>query len=425
VKRITLRYVLILAIISVAGIISIQIYWFSRAFDIRDMQFNQSVNIALRNVADQLRVYNNSPIPQINPVEQLSSNYFVVMVNDQIDVNLLETLIVNEFKRRNLKVDFEYGVYDCMNEKMVFGNYINLASENGQNMRSKTVLPAWEDNDYYFGVIFPNKENALLSQMGIWIFLSAVLLIVVSFFAYALYIIFRQRQFSETQKQFINNMTHEFRTPISTIQLSSGVLQDPGIIKDRVRLVNYAQIIQEESNRLYRQVETILQAALIDDKKLTLQKATIDVHEIIEDVIKSYTLILADGKMDTSLEATRHTVFGDKIHFTNLIKNLVDNAIKYSTEPPQLTLSTTNEKKEIYIEIKDRGIGIPKQYQKKVFKKFYRVPTGNVHNVKGFGLGLNYVKNITKMHKGRLNLESKPGEGSIFTLRFPVVYESG
>ena len=424
-KRITLRYVLILAIISVAGIISIQIYWFSRAFDIRDMQFNQSVNIALRNVADQLRVYNNSPIPQINPVEQLSSNYFVVMVNDQIDVNLLETLIVNEFKRRNLKVDFEYGVYDCMNEKMVFGNYINLASENGQNMRSKTVLPAWEDNDYYFGVIFPNKENALLSQMGIWIFLSAVLLIVVSFFAYALYIIFRQRQFSETQKQFINNMTHEFRTPISTIQLSSGVLQDPGIIKDRVRLVNYAQIIQEESNRLYRQVETILQAALIDDKKLTLQKATIDVHEIIEDVIKSYTLILADGKMDTSLEATRHTVFGDKIHFTNLIKNLVDNAIKYSTEPPQLTLSTTNEKKEIYIEIKDRGIGIPKQYQKKVFKKFYRVPTGNVHNVKGFGLGLNYVKNITKMHKGRLNLESKPGEGSIFTLRFPVVYESG
>ena len=424
-KRITLRYVLILAIISVAGIISIQIYWFSRAFDIRDMQFNQSVNIALRNVADQLRVYNNSPIPQINPVEQLSSNYFVVMVNDQIDVNLLETLIVNEFKRRNLKVDFEYGVYDCMNEKMVFGNYINLASENGQNMRSKTVLPAWEDNDYYFGVIFPNKENALLSQMGIWIFLSAVLLIVVSFFAYALYIIFRQRQFSETQKQFINNMTHEFRTPISTIQLSSGVLQDPGIIKDRVRLVNYAQIIQEESNRLYRQVETILQAALIDDKKLTLQKATIDVHEIIEDVIKSYTLILADGKMNTSLEATRHTVFGDKIHFTNLIKNLVDNAIKYSTEPPQLTLSTTNEKKEIYIEIKDRGIGIPKQYQKKVFKKFYRVPTGNVHNVKGFGLGLNYVKNITKMHKGRLNLESKPGEGSIFTLRFPVVYESG
>ena len=424
-KRITLRYVLILAIISVAGIISIQIYWFSRAFDIRDMQFNQSVNIALRNVADQLRVYNNSPIPQINPVEQLSSNYFVVMVNDQIDVNLLETLIVNEFKRRNLKVDFEYGVYDCMNEKMVFGNYINLASENGQNMRSKTVLPAWEDNDYYFGVIFPNKENALLSQMGIWIFLSAVLLIVVSFFAYALYIIFRQRQFSETQKQFINNMTHEFRTPISTIQLSSGVLQDPGIIKDRVRLVNYAQIIQEESNRLYRQVETILQAALIDDKKLTLQKATIDVHEIIEDVIKSYTLILADGKMNTSLEATMHTVFGDKIHFTNLIKNLVDNAIKYSTEPPQLTLSTTNEKKEIYIEIKDRGIGIPKQYQKKVFKKFYRVPTGNVHNVKGFGLGLNYVKNITKMHKGRLNLESKPGEGSIFTLRFPVVYESG
>ena len=417
-KRETLRYVLLLAIFSVAGIISIQIYWFSRAFDMRNKQFNQTINVALRSVVDQILTYNGRTIPQVNPVEQLSSNYFVVMVNGEIDANLLETLLVNEFKARALEVEFDYGIFNCVDEKMVFGNSISLV-ENKRPKPKAVNLPIWEDNDYYFGVMFPNKQATLLNQMNIWIFSSAVLFIVVLFFAYALFIIFRQRKFSQTQKQFINNMTHEFRTPISTIQLSSAVLQDPAVIKDANRLNTYAKIIKEESNKLLHQVEDVLQVAIIEDKKLRLKKERINVHEIIEEVIQGFKVLLADRKIELDLMSTNPIITGDKIHLSNLIKNLVDNAIKYSNEHLEISIKTYDFKKRIVIEVQDNGIGIPATHHKKIFRKFYRVPTGNIHDVKGFGLGLNYVKNMTKMHDGQITLESQVGKGSIFKLVFP------
>lgn len=422
-KRETLRYVLLLAIISVTGIISIQIYWFSRAFDLRNKQFNQTVNVALRSVVDQILTYNGRTIPQVNPVEQLSSNYFVVMVNGEIDANLLETLLVNEFKARALEVEFDYGIFNCVDEKMVFGNSISLV-ENKRTKPKAVNLPIWEDNDYYFGVMFPNKQATLLNQMNIWIFSSAVLFIVVLFFAYALFIIFRQRKFSQTQKQFINNMTHEFRTPISTIQLSSAVLQDPALIKDTERLNTYAKIIKEESNKLLHQVENVLQVAIIEDKKLRLKKEQINVHEIVEEVIQGFKVLLADRTIELDLKSTNPIIAGDKTHFSNLIKNLVDNAIKYSNEHTEISIKTYDVKNRIVIEVQDNGIGIPSSYHKKIFRKFYRVPTGNIHDVKGFGLGLNYVKNMTKIHGGQITVESQEGKGSIFKLVFPKAYAS-
>ena len=422
-KRETLRYILILAIISVAGIISIQIYWFSRAFDIREKQFNQTVNIALRNVVDQILTYNGSPVHQINPIEQLSSNYFVVMVNDEIDANLLETLLINEFKAHGLEVAFEYGIFNCVDEKMVYGNSISLSNKS-KSKRAPVELPIWENNDYYFGVMFPNKQGTLINQMGIWIFLSAVLFVVIIFFAYALFIILKQRKFSETQKQFINNMTHEFRTPISTIQLSSGVLQNPDILKDTDRLFNYVQIIKEESNRLLYQVENILQVSIIEDKKLKLKKESLDVHEIILEIVANFNLVLHGNNIETNLEAARSVISADRINFSNMIRNLIDNAIKYSKEAPMVSVRTKDEKKGVLIEISDMGIGISKENQKKIFTKFYRVSTGNLHDVKGFGLGLNFVKNMVKLHGGVIHLESRLGEGSRFKLIFPTVNEA-
>jgi two-component system phosphate regulon sensor histidine kinase PhoR len=423
VKRKTLRYILLLAIISITGIIAIQIYWFSKAFDIREKQFSQTVHIALRNVVDQIQNYSGKIVPQVIPVEQLSSNYFVVMLNDEIDVELLQTLLINEFTKRELSVDFEYGIYDCVNEKMVFGSFVHLGTDEDLTASARD-LPLWKDNDYYFGVLFPDKNSALLGQMSIWIFSSFVLLVVVVFFGYALYIIFKQRKFTETQKQFINNMTHEFRTPISTIQLSSAVLQNVDIVKDKERLNNYAKIIKEESDRLFNQVENILQAAILEDKKLKLKKEPLNVHTLLEEVVQNCSLVLKDNVIETNLKATRSIIMADKVHFFNMIKNLVENAIKYSHEIPKVRVHTEDDKRGILIEISDCGIGIPKEHHKKIFKKFYRVPTGNIHDVKGFGLGLNYVKSISKMHQGRISLESNVGVGSTFKLIFPVHHES-
>ena len=417
-KRETLRYVLILAIFCITGIIITQIYWFSRAFNIREKQFNQTVNIALRNVADQMLTYNNRVIPKINPVEQLSSNYFVVMLNDKIDAQLLETFLINEFQRIALNLDFEYGIYDCVSEKLVFGNNISMDA----NSKKPTInnLPLWKGNDYYFGVFFPNKDNTLIGQMGIWIFSSLVLLLVVSFFGYALFVIFRQRRFSEMQKLFINNMMHEFRTPISTIQLSSSVLQNPEITTDPKRLTNYAKIIKEESNRLLSQVENVLQVAIIEEKKIPLKMELLDVHLLIKEVVRTIELAFPSSPIELKLNASHSLLHVDIIHFSNLIKNLIDNAIKYSESSPRIIISSRNLKKNIIIDVIDSGIGISKDHQKRIFSKFYRVPTGNLHNVKGFGLGLHYVKNMVKLHKGHISLESVPGEGSTFTLVFPI-----
>lgn len=419
-KRETLRFVLVLAIISISGIIFIQTYWFSRAFNTREKQFDQTVNIALRNVADQMLIYNNSAIPKINPVEQLSSNYFVVMLNDKIDAQLLETFLINEFQRIALTTDFEYAIYDCVNANMVFGNNISMDANGKAKSPGVHNLPIWKGNDYYFGVLFPNKDNTLIGQMGIWIFSSVVLLLVVVFFGYALFVIFRQRRFTETQKLFINNMMHEFRTPISTIQLSSAVLQNPEITADPKRLTNYAKIIKEESNRLLNQVENVLQVAIIEEKKIGLKMEIQDVHQLIQEVTRTIDLAFQSSPIQISLNATQTKISADKIHFSNLIKNLIDNAIKYSEDAPDVMVSTRNHKKTIIIEVTDQGIGISKEHQKRIFSKFYRVPTGNLHNVKGFGLGLHYVKNMVKLHKGNISLRSTLGSGSTFTLIFPT-----
>lgn len=422
-KRQTLRYVLILAAFSIAGVISIQIYWFSRAFDLRETQFNQSVTIALRNVSDQMHTYSNRPIPRVNPVEQLSSNYYVVMLNNVIDAGLLETLLINEFSKRDLNLDFEYVIYDCMNEKMVYGNYINMHENQKENMPVHSELPVWEDNDYYFGVIFPTKRNTILGQMGIWIFSSLVLLIVVVFFVYTLYVILRQRKLSETQKQFINNMTHEFRTPISTILLSADVLGDPATKTSENRLNIYSNIIREESKRLLSQVENILQSTIVEEGKAILNPELQDVHQLIRDVVENFSLTRGEDVFNLFLDAEHSLIFADQIHLSNAIKNLVDNAIKYGGEKPEVKIRTFNRHRQIVVEISDKGIGIDKAFHKRIFQKFFRVPTGNRHDIKGFGIGLHYVKNIVKLHKGSISLESEPGRGSKFSLLFNLADE--
>jgi two-component system phosphate regulon sensor histidine kinase PhoR len=423
VKRKSLQYVLIFAIASLAGIISIQIYWFSKAFDLREKQFSQSVTIALRNVSDQMLAYNQLPVPEVNPVEQLSSNYYVVMFNNVMDAGLLETLLINEFSKRNLELDFEYGIYDCMNEQMVYGNYVDIDEKMHSNGGTRSELPVWEDNDYYFGVLFPTKNNTLLGQMGIWIFSSLVSLFVLIFFAFSLYTIFRQRKLSETQKQFINNMTHEFRTPISTILLSSEVLKDPAITSDTSRLANYAEIIKEESTRLLHQVENVLQSTIIEEKRAQVSIEKLDAHQLIAKVVDGYRLMNAEKAVRLSLKASQSMINADDIHFSNAIKNLIDNAIKYSSAEPEITVSTTIDGRWLLISVSDKGLGIAREHQRKVFQKFYRVPTGDRHDIKGFGIGLHYARNIVKLHGGDIALQSSFGEGSVFTIKVPLANE--
>ena len=418
-KNSTIRRIVLLGAICIAGITITQIYWVRRAFDLKEAEFERTVNTALYNVAHQIFDINKTPSPANNPVKQLSTNYFIVMVNSEIDASLLEFLLRNEFEKRGIIADFEYGIFDCSSERMVYGNYVPLKTSK-EKITGKN-LPKWSNQGYYFGVQFPNRAAHVINQMGIWSFSSIVLLLVITFFAYTLFVILKQKRLSEIQKDFINNMTHEFKTPIATISVSAEVLKDPGIVHQPERLKNYAGIIEKENLRLKQQVERVLQMARLDKEDLGLKKETVDVHQLIQDSIRHYTMALQErsGVLNSEFSATQVQVQGDKFHLTSVFNNLIDNAIKYCREIPQITIRTMNKNHGCVIEVSDNGIGISQENQRRVFQKFYRVPTGNVHDVKGFGLGLSYAKTIVEAHGGSISLQSELGKGCSFQIYIP------
>ncbi|HMI68237.1 MAG TPA: histidine kinase dimerization/phospho-acceptor domain-containing protein, partial [Cyclobacteriaceae bacterium] len=302
-SRTTLRIVIILAAVSMVGIVLTQIYWVRRAFDLRENQFNRDVNTALSSVAAQLFKINNTPSPSNNPVEQISTNYFIVNINGPVNNGLLGFLLATEFEKRNITAGFEYGVYDCIDQCMVGGNY---ASPKKTKLEVPIQqFPALQNDGYYFGVQFPRVQADLLSQMGIWGFSSAVMLIVVFFFAYTLFVILKQRRLSEVQKDFINNMTHEFKTPLSTIALSTEVLKDPAIVHHPERLLNYATIIGNENQRLKQQVERVLQMARLDKEDIGLKRELLDIHDLIREAVGNISLALKgkNGKITLDTQA--------------------------------------------------------------------------------------------------------------------------
>ena len=417
-SRTTLRTVIILAALSIAGITFTQVYWVRKAFDIRENQFYRDVNTSLSNVAEKIYEINKTPNPVNNPVSQLSTNYFAVLVNGPIDASVLEFLLKSEFEKHNISDDFEYGIYDCAEKCMVGGNYISPGKAKLISHFPET--PKLNNDGYYFAVQFPRLEANILSQMGIWGFSSAVMLVVIFFFVYTLFVILKQRRLSEIQKDFINNMTHEFKTPISTIAISTEVLKDPAIVHTPERLLNYATIIQNENQRLKQQVERVLQMAKLDEDDIGLKMEETDIHELIREVVKNNLVAIESkrGKVHLELNAKSTIKRVDRLHFTNVIYNLLDNAIKYNNSIPVLTITTTDHDSDLRISVSDNGIGIRTEDQGKVFHKFYRVPTGDLHDVKGFGLGLNYAKLIVEKHGGKISVVSEVGKGSTFVIDF-------
>jgi two-component system phosphate regulon sensor histidine kinase PhoR len=421
VKNSTIRLVVLLAALCIVGITITQIYWVRRAFDLKEAEFERTVSTALYNVAQRIFEMNHTPSPAVNPVKQVSTNYFVVMVNSEVDASLLESLLRIEFEKRNIIVDFEYGVFDCSSQRMLYGNYVPMQS--AKNKLTNQNLPQWANQGYHFGVQFPNREAHLINQMGIWSFSSVVLLLVIVFFSYTLFIILKQKRLSEIQKDFINNMTHEFKTPISTIAVSAEVLKDPNIIHQPERLLNYSTIIEKENLRLKQHVERVLQMARLDKEDFAFSKESLDVHEVIQDALHNTSVSLQEtqGRVNLEMKAKHYELKADRLHLTNVFSNLIDNAIKYCKGCADILIRTSNREGGILVEVVDNGIGISPENQRRIFQKFYRVPTGNVHDVKGFGLGLSYAKTIVEEHGGSIQVNSEYGKGSTFRVFLPVV----
>jgi len=451
-KRNSIGFVIIMATISVVGILLIQFFFLKNSYDLNEKQFHQLTTSALRSVASQIDKYNAKLYHHVTKpneggqVEQISNNYYVVNVNDVIDPNLLEHFLKTEFKRRNLNLTYEFAIYDCNSGKMVHGNIVKYDSippsikavksrdsascsmeenmyEQYNKVKSKVEtkkkacnLPTCEKFTYYFGVHFPDRSQFYSSRLLTWYFLNGILFFVVIFFGYALYIIIKQKQLSEIQKNFINNLTHEFKTPIASIDLAAKVLSNPKICEQPERLAEYVKIVEKQNKRLSAHVEKLLQMATIEKTKLQLNLEQIELNAFISESILEFKNSQNGRTYSVTLESTIENALieADQLHFSNLIFNILDNAIKYCTVTPEIVIKLDEDKNHYFILFDDNGIGIPQNDRKRIFNRFYRVPTGNVHDVKGFGLGLDYVKKIVQRHGWRIKVIENSRKGSTF-----------
>jgi two-component system phosphate regulon sensor histidine kinase PhoR len=421
-----IRRVILLGAISILSLLSVQTYWVLRSWNLQEQEFDRKVRQALLETARDLARVGLFVLKDADLIQQVYSNYYVVNINNQFDEASLEFYLQKAFENQSLREDFQYGIFDCSSNQMVSGRmvkYKKAADITGEGEQLNAPLPAHYDSDfiYYFGVRFPNKSTNLLSNMWIVVVFTILILITVAFFIYAMFVILKQKQLSEQQRDFINNMTHEFRTPISTINISTDVFLQNETIKADARLNRYSGIIKEQVMRLNTQVEKVLQLAKIERDSVELNLEEIDLPELLNSISPSLELKIGEknGSLHLNLEPIHALIRADRLHLTNILHNLVDNGVKYSKGAPDITVQLQKVGDDLLLRVKDQGIGIAKEHQKHIFSKFYRVPTGNVHNVKGFGLGLFYVKTICKEHHWKLRLESEPGKGTTIEIRIP------
>ncbi len=407
--------------IVVLGIIFSQSYWLIKSWDLKDQEFDQSVHLALRDVAENIAAYNNTELPKQNLIQRRSSNIYAVNVNSSIDANILEDNLLTLFEQFSINTDFEYAVYDCYSDHLVYGNYCNIKEGSKRNLKLDEALPKFSDLIYYFVVKFPSRESYLLSNIRISVIFSIITALAVIFFLYTMWIIIRQKKLSDLQKDFINNMTHEFKTPITSIRIASDVLSNGELIQKDPRLFRYIEIIKQQNARLNEQVEKVLNLAKIEDKGFALNKEIFEPATIIQDIVKDEVVKQNNGNITFITGDQQCQINADKIHFTNLIYNILDNAVKYSKESgPEVEIRHEILNGQCIITFEDKGIGIARENLKKIYDKFYRVSTGNIHNVKGFGLGLFYVKNVCRAHGWDLSIQSEVNKGTTVMISIPM-----
>ena len=343
-------------------------------------------------------------------------------IHKRVSKQFIERLIRNELKGRDLNTSFEYGIYSNGLETKVRSDDFDLDSA------ATYSVPLFVGDDgtseYQLFVNFTGKKKVVLSSITLMAVLSVIFtLIIVIAYSSALSQLVKQRQISEIKTDFINNMTHEFKTPIATINLALDAIKNPKVASDPDRVANYHQMIRDENRRMHAQVENVLRISRLEKNELDLKKERLDLHDLIEEAITHIDLIVQDkeGYVKTHLGALKSSILANQTHFMNVIVNILDNAVKYSPDEPKIDIYTENARNFIIMKIRDQGSGMSKVVQKKVFEKFYREHTGDMHNVKGHGLGLAYVKRILDDHHGEISVVSEKGKGSTFIVKLPLI----
>lgn len=443
-KRFRINAVIILGVLSLSSILLVQLLWVRKTIEIQSTstaiqqksdslnlkEFSEQTNLALRNVLNIISNAIEDSSEHYGAIKQLNVNQFKVDIIQELDPYYLETLLKKALYNQNIHEDFTFGIYDCFTNQLTFSKLYKFTDDSLYKLVNNNIIGLdsarlkLKNDGHYFTVFFPNVQNKLPQNtvfLSPWVYISTIVFLVLIFFGFSLATIIKQKRLSEVITDFINNMTHELKTPIATISLSSEMIMRLETDDDVEKAKKYAGIIFKENKRLETQVERVLNISTLDTENTTLNKKSLDFHELLIEVKDTFDFnqLANGGKILIENNASIFTIQADPIHITNVVYNLLDNAVKYSTTKPLISITTKNERNYLVIEIKDNGIGIRKEDLKMIFDKFYRVSTGNIHDIKGFGLGLFYVKLIINEHNGSIDVKSKLGEGSAFTIKLP------
>ena len=440
-----LPVIILLITASLIGIIIIQVSWINNMLVVKEEQLTDKVVRSMSMVGEELMEQKsalpNLKNPKFRPGFMLPSDQLLseLMKPSTIARNFtafeVEEKLRKAFDANGIRdTKFEFAIASSVN---MFGsyeikskNFINVFEDTVNNKSFVYLLPVPSGSDYEslvpderMMVVVPNVKRIVFKQLR-WMIAGAILftLILCAAFYVTLNALLRQKKMSEIKNDFINNMTHEFKTPLATISLAVDALRNEKVMHDRDKMNYFSGIIKEENKRMNKQVETILQAALMDRQEIQLNRKTLHVHDVIHSAMENFApqLVNKSGKLELELNAKNDLIMADEVHFSNLIFNLVDNALKYSKDVLLIKIFTNSTNKSIIIRIEDNGIGMSKETQKRIFEKFYRAHTGNIHNVKGFGLGLSYVKTMVDAHGGKIRVDSVLGRGTTFIIEMPL-----
>lgn len=404
---------IVIASIALILVLIIQVKWIFATAKIKEDLFNEKAKLVLSRTNEALKADRDTYNEIVTCVQKDSTAETTTRLGNN-EVRKIDSLFNYYLNYYNFKIDYKFVVAKT--------NPFPYSFDNGVGLKNTIKKQISNVKAFELKLIFPEKKKFIIAEMGT-LFITSVILIFIVIFLFWLTVksLIREKNIAEHTTDFLNNMTHEFKTPLTNISLAVKMIRRESSFKKEDKMMHYSSIIFDENEKLKHQVEQVLSMSALERGEIPLHKEVLDFHELVKDSLVQLSLQIENKECSckVNLEAENSTILGDKLHWRNAISNLIDNAIKYSPTNPQLTLKTSNSGNSIVFEIHDNGIGIKNEYQQKVFDKFFRVPTGDLHNVKGFGLGLAYIKKIVEMHNGEIHLESELNEGTSFTITLP------
>ncbi|MXN92596.1 sensor histidine kinase [Flavobacterium sp. Sd200] len=414
-----LNIIVLIGLLAIVGVLIMQLVMLNQAYSFEKKEVAEKIHFALQDVVAKIYRDNESEQPAESPIKKISEDYYVVNVDDTFEAEILEIYLKNEFQKVKLDMDYEYAIYNCGSDEMVYGEYISVPGNTNKKQKCANCFTKRPGLVYYFAIRFPQlRYSYITSLQQYWIY-TGVLLLVLVIYVYSVLLLLKQKKYTELQKDFINNMTHEFKTPLSSILIASNYAAKQEAIETNPKLSKYLKIIIEQSNKLNQHIERILSVAKTDSGIVALEKRSFNITEALELVRDNASLKFENATVTVTTANSNYMVKADEFHFYNIAYNIVENAIKYGPVQPNIDIAISTVNRGIELHFKDNGPGIAKEHIDFVFDRFYRVPRENKKEVEGFGIGLFYVKKICELHGWKISIQNNADKGITITIHIP------